>query len=153
MPSHHESRQLPFAQRQLFELVADVEKYPAFLEWFVAARVRQRVGNWLEVDQVVRFKGVRARFTTHAVLDPPRRIDIICHDPPFKRFDQRWTFVSIGDNRTIVEYGGALELRSLVLQHAMQLLFDEPQIAKLTMDAFVRRAHQLYGTPAGPPIS
>lgn len=148
MPSHHERRPLPYTPQQLFDLVADVEKYPEFLDWFVAAQIRHREGNLLEVDQVVRFKGLRARFTTYATLDAPRQIDIRCHDPPFRKFDQRWTFLPAASTGTIVDYESTLELRSSLLQHAMQALFDEDDMAKTTVDAFARRAQQIYGKPA-----
>jgi len=152
MPSHRERRQLPYSARQLFDLVADVEKYPEFIEWFVAVRILRREGNVLEVEQIVRFKGLRARFTTRAVLDAPRRIEIASREPPFKRFDQLWTFSPAPKGGTIVEYASTLELRSSLLQHAMQALFDERQVAVATIDALARRARQIYGTtPHDPP--
>ncbi len=148
MPSHRERRELPYSQTQLFDLVADVEKYPEFIAWFVAVRIRHRDGNRLEVDQVVRFKALRARFTTQATLDPPHGIAITCSDAPFKNFDQRWAFAPGSGGGTLVDYESTLELRSSVLQHAMLALFDETQIAKATIDAFARRAQQIYGTRA-----
>ena len=152
MPSHRERRRLPYSARRLFDLVADVERYPEFIEWFVAVRILRREGNVLEVDQVVRFKGLRARFATRAVLDAPRRIEISSREPPFKRFDQLWTFSSAPKGGTIVEYESTLELRSSLLQHAMQALFDERQVAEETVDAIARRAQQIYGTaPHDPP--
>ncbi len=152
MPSHRERRLLPYSARRLFDLVADVEKYPEFIEWFAAVRIRRREGNVLDVDQVVRFKGFRARFATRAVLDAPRRIAITCQEPPFKRFDQLWTFSPAPKGGTIVEYASTLELRSSLLQHAMQALFDERQVAEETVDAIARRAQQIYGAaPHDPP--
>lgn len=148
MPSHTESRHLPYPAQQLFELVADVEKYPEFLEWFVAARISRRDGNLLEVDQVVRFNRLRERFTTQAQLDAPRRIHITSKDPSFKRFDQLWTFSPMPDGGTIVVYVSTLELSSSVLEHVMQALLDEGRIAKATIDAFAHRARQIYGAPA-----
>lgn len=140
---------LPYTPRELFDLVADVEKYPEFIDWFVAVQIRHREGNRLDVDQVVRFKGLRQRFTTHATLDAPRRLDIVCHDPPFQRFDQHWAFRPAATAGTIIDYESTLELRSSLLQHAMQALFDEAEVAKATVDAFARRAQQIYGKPTG----
>jgi len=152
MPSHSERRQLPYTARQLFDLVADVEKYPEFIEWFVAVRIRRREGQMLDVDQVVRFKGLRARFATRAVLDAPQRIEVTSQDPSFKRFDQLWTFSPAPEAGTVVEFVSTLELHSTVLQHVMQALFDDRQMAEATIDAFERRAQQVYGTaPHHPP--
>ena len=150
MPSHRERRHLSYTAPQLFELVADVERYPEFIEWFVAVRVRRREGNILEVDQVVRFKGLRARFATRAVLDRPRRIEITSDEAPFKRFEQLWTFAPSPETGAIVEYASTLELRSSLAQHAMQAFFDERRVAEATIDAFARRAQLIYG-PAPPP--
>lgn len=148
MPSHREQRELPYTQEQVFDLVADVEKYPEFLAWFVAVRVLHRTGNRADVEQIVRFKALDARFTTHAVFERPKRIVIDCRDPPFKSFEQRWTFTAKGADRTALEYESTLELRSSLLRHVMAALFDEPQIARTTVDAFERRARQLYGSHA-----
>ena len=147
MPSHHERRRLPYAQQQLFDLVADVEKYPEFIPWFVAVRVRQRDATMWEVDQIVRFNGMRARFTTHAVLQPPERILIDTADPPFRNFSQRWSFAP-AQAGTTVDYESRMELRSTLLQHAMQALFGERQVARETVDCFAARAQQLYGPAA-----
>jgi coenzyme Q-binding protein COQ10 len=147
MPKHIERRHLPYTARQVFDLVADVEKYPDFIEWFVAARIRHRNGNVLEVHQVVRFAGLRRAFTTQAILDPPRRIVITTSDPPFRSFDQRWTFTPATDGGTTVEYETTVEMRSGFLQRLMRLVFDERQIAEATVNAFRRRADQIYGRP------
>ncbi|MDE2166671.1 MAG: type II toxin-antitoxin system RatA family toxin [Alphaproteobacteria bacterium] len=145
MASYFESRRLAFTPRQLFDVVADIERYPEFLEWFVAVRIRRRDGNVLEVDQVVAFKGLRTQFATRAVFDPPRGIDVTSRDPQFKRFHQHWTFVPAGAGHTIVEYSSALEPRSRIVRHAMRLLFDQPHFARVMVDAFLRRAETLYG--------
>lgn len=150
MPRHHERRELPYTAEQLFELIADIEKYPEFLEWFVAARIRQHDGNVLAVDQIVRFKGLRTRFSTRAMLDRPRRIAITTEDSPFKRFDQTWTFTPAPRGGTTVDYESELVLRSALMQRAMAAVFDEKQFAKTTVDAFVHRAQQIYGTALTP---
>jgi len=144
MPSHRERRELPYSQEQVFDLVADIVKYPEFIDWFVAVRILRRAGNVLDVEQIVRFKGIRSRFVTRAVLDRPMTIAIASTDPPFKRFEQRWSFAPAGRERTIVDYDSTLELRSPLLEHAMRAFFDEPEIARITVDRFERRAHQLY---------
>jgi len=148
--SHHiERRHLAYTTEQLFDLVADVERYPDFLQWFVAARVRHRNGNVLDVDQVVRFAGLTARFATRAVLDRPRRIAIAASDPPppFRLLDQCWTFTPASDGSTTVRYEISVELRSTLLQRLIRPLLDERQIAEATVNAFRRRAEQIYGPP------
>ena len=61
MPTHAEHRLLPYSQEQLFNLVADVERYPEFLPWCLGARVRERQGNVITADLLIGFKMVRER--------------------------------------------------------------------------------------------
>ena len=149
MPHHIERRHLAYTAEQLFDLVADVERYPEFLQWFVAARIRHRDGHALDVDQTVRFAGFTAELATRAVLDRPRRIAIAASDPPppLRRLDQCWTFTPASDGRTTVQYEVSVELRSSLLQRLMRPLLDERQMAEATINAFTRRAEQIYGPP------
>src|SRR3546814_14628246 len=73
MPTHAERRFLPYTQEQLFALVAEVERYPEFLPWCIAARIRSRQDNVVVADLVIGFKMVRERFTSRVTLDPPQR--------------------------------------------------------------------------------
>src|SRR5579863_2818337 len=75
MPTHAEQRTLPYTQEQLFDLVADVERYPEFLPWCLGARIREKQGNTITADLLIGFKMVRERFTSRVVLDHPRVID------------------------------------------------------------------------------
>jgi coenzyme Q-binding protein COQ10 len=150
MPSYGQRRHLCYAARQLFDLVADVEKYPEFLEWFVATRILRRNGNVLDVEQTMRFAGFRTRLVTRAVLDEPRAIAITTRDPRFKGFDQRWSFTPAPDGGTTVDYQSTVELRSRLLQHLVGAVFDERKIAEATVNAFERRARQICGPPLQP---
>src|SRR3546814_13259112 len=64
MPTHAEQRVLPYRPDQVFDLVADIERYPEFLPWCVAARVRSRQENEVVADLVIGFKMIRERFTS-----------------------------------------------------------------------------------------
>src|SRR3546814_17633978 len=76
MPTHAERRFLPYTQEQLFALVAEVERYPEFLPWCIAARIRSRQDNVVVADLVIGFKLVRDRLTSRVQLDPPQRLDV-----------------------------------------------------------------------------
>jgi ribosome-associated toxin RatA of RatAB toxin-antitoxin module len=76
MSSHREQRHLPFTPPQLFDLVADVDRYPEFLPWIVAAHVRRREGDVVWVNMVVGTNGLHRSFATKAVLVRPKRIEI-----------------------------------------------------------------------------
>lgn len=145
MFKHTERRRLPYTPRQLFDLVADIEKYPQFVDWFVSARIRRRAANACDTDVVVRYGRLRVAFTTHTVFAPPRRIVVTTSDFPFRRFDHDWTFTPDGPAGTLVGYEVVVDLRFGVLGGLMNLLADQRQIAAATIGMFERRARQLYG--------
>ena len=81
MPTHHETRRLPYTARQMYDLVADVPRYPEFLPWNSAARIRSRTpvegGEVMEADLVISFKVFRERFGSRVTLLPAqKRIEI-----------------------------------------------------------------------------
>jgi coenzyme Q-binding protein COQ10 len=128
----------------LFDLVADVERYPEFMSWLVDSRIRHRQDNTVVVAMTVAFGPVRKRFTTTGVLHRPHRIDITSDDPMFDHFVQRWTFESAAGDSTIIGYHVDLKFRSRMLQTLMAAAFSNEAAA--TISAFKRRADQVYGT-------
>jgi ribosome-associated toxin RatA of RatAB toxin-antitoxin module len=93
MPTHAEKRELPYRPEQLFDLVADIERYPEFLPWCVGARVRSREGDLVVADLVIGFKVVRERFTSRVKLDRPNlRIDVAYTEGPFRYLNNHWIF-------------------------------------------------------------
>ena len=97
MTTHSETRRLPYAPEQMFALVADVAKYPEFLPWCAAARIRSQrpegAAEVMEADLVISFKVFRERFGSRVTLWPEeRRIDTEYLDGPFKYLKSRWTF-------------------------------------------------------------
>jgi|SRR5271169_3324166 len=137
---------LGYTATQLFDLVADVEKFPAFLPWVVAAKIIRRRNRTIWTDMTMGTSFLRKQFTTVALLDRPHGIDISCHDPMFERFEQRWKFEPVTDGGTNVEYQLDFRLRSRVLQTLIGPSFGERTIVMVR--AFERRAEELYGAPA-----
>jgi len=145
MSAYAERQHLPYAAPQLFDLVANVERYPQFMPWVIEARVRHRKDRTIAVEMTVGVGPLRKRFSTVATLDRPHRIDITSRDSMFDRFEQRWTFEPAPEGGTNVEYHVVFEFRSLMLQALMGASF--PDQASATMSAFKRRARWLYGGP------
>jgi coenzyme Q-binding protein COQ10 len=139
---------LPYSPQQVFDLVADIESYPKFLRHVAAARIRRRNGNALWVDQIVRFAMMRLKFSTHAVLDPPRRIHVVCNDSLFGTFDETWTFASRSSGGTRLQCHATYAFRSGLLQAALNAALSD--ILGTTVTAFESRAKQLYDAPAEP---
>ena len=91
MPTHAEVRHLPYRADQMFDLVADVGRYPEFLPWCQATRIRERRDDLLIADMVIGFKIFRERFTSRVALDwEAKRIDVAYTDGPFKYLKNHW---------------------------------------------------------------
>ncbi|MGH7062888.1 MAG: type II toxin-antitoxin system RatA family toxin, partial [Stellaceae bacterium] len=93
MPTHAEQRVLPYTPEELFALVADIERYPEFLPWCVAARVKERQADLIVADLIIGFRMFRERFTSRVVLDPPGRIDVTYAEGPFRYLNNHWKFL------------------------------------------------------------
>ena len=144
MPTHTEQRLLPYTPEQLYALVADIERYPEFLPWCVAARVRERRPDFVSADLVIGFKLFRERFTSNVKLDPPGRIDVTYAEGPFRYLNNHWNFERVPGGCRI-DFFVDFEFKSRLLQKAIELLFGEA--VRRMVGAFEARAHQLYGKP------
>ncbi|MDO8606430.1 MAG: type II toxin-antitoxin system RatA family toxin [Phaeospirillum sp.] len=143
MPTHAEQRILPYSQEQLFALVADVERYPEFLPWCVASRIRRREGDVFFADLVIGFKMVRERFTSKVSLTRPDRVDVTYTEGPFHHLDNHWIFRPLPEGGTEIDFYVDFEFRSKLLQKLIGALFNEA--VKMMVSAFEKRARQLYG--------
>jgi coenzyme Q-binding protein COQ10 len=144
MPTHAEERVLPYTPEQLFALVADVERYPEFLPWCVAARIRERRPELIVADLVIGFRMFRERFTSRVALDPPRRIDVAYTEGPFRYLNNHWIFEPVpGGSR--IDFFVDFEFKSRLLQRVIEVLFGEA--VRRMVAAFEHRAEQLYGKP------
>ncbi len=143
MPTHAERRRLPYSPQQLFDLVADVERYPEFLPWCVGARVRERKPGLVVADLLIGYRMVRERFTSRIVLDRPGRIDVSYSEGPFRYLDNHWLFEPEADGGCTLDFFVDFEFRSRMLQKIIELLFNEA--VRRMVSAFEGRARRLYG--------
>lgn len=150
MPTHAEKRVLPHTPDQLFQLVADVERYPEFLPWCVAVRVRKRKmappaeggGELLVADMAIGFKVFRERFTSRVLCKRPDRIDVAYTDGPFRYLNNHWVFTPVEGGKCEIDFYVDFEFRSAILQKAIGLVFTEA-VQKM-VNAFEDRARALY---------
>jgi coenzyme Q-binding protein COQ10 len=143
MPTHAEQRLVPYTPEQMFDLVAHVERYPEFLPWCVASRIRSREGDTVVADLVIGFKMIRERYTSKIVLDRPRRIDVTYLEGPLKHLTNHWVFVPHQSGGTMVDFFVDFEFRSKLLQTLIGTLFHEA--LRRLVQAFETRAQKLYG--------
>lgn len=153
MPTFRTTRQVPHSAGQMFDLVADVERYPEFLPLCEGLRVRRRAqsGDGVETlvaEMSVGYKAIHETFTTRVTLDRPRlRILVEYVDGPFRYLENRWTFKA-SDSGSTVEFFITYEFKSFALGMLMGAMFDRA-FRKFT-DAFEERADILYGREAKP---
>jgi len=142
VPIHAEQRVLPYTPTQLFDMIADIERYPDFLPWCRAIRIRKREGNEILADMVIGFKVFRERFTSRVTLNPEQnRIDVAYAEGPFKYLDNHWVFKDHPEGCEIDFYVD-FEFRSRLMQRAVELLFVEA--VRRMVGAFEARANSLY---------
>lgn len=142
MPKHSETRILPYTPEQMFDLVADIERYPEFLPWCLGARIKQRQSDMVVADLIIGFKMVREKFTSRVVLDRPGEIQVDYIEGPLRYLHNYWGFREHPEG-VAVDYAIDFEFRSKVLQSLIGSLFH--QAYKRMVQAFEARAHALYG--------
>ena len=147
MPTHAEKRVLPYPPQQLYALVADIERYPDFLPWGLAARIRRREAKQVVADLVIGFRMIRERFTSKVALDPERqRIDVTYSDGPFRYLNNHWRFAP-HEGGCEIDFYVDFEFRSRLLRKLMEPLFNEA--VRRMVAAFEARAKDLYGEAGG----
>ncbi len=143
MPTHAEKRVLPYRPEQMFDLVADVQQYPQFLPWCLAARIRRRERDAITADLVIGFKMIREKFTSRVEMSRPERIDVAYIEGPLRYLNNHWSFRPHPDGCE-VDFYVDFEFRSKVLQKMIGALFNEA--FRRMVAAFEARAEELYGT-------
>lgn len=151
---HAERRLVGHAPMQLFDLVADVARYPEFLPWCHAARVRQRDGNVEIAELAIGFGPFHEKFVSRVELASDHangpRIATTGIEGPFRRLVSCWSFQS-DPHGTMIDFELEFDFRSILLQQTVRLLFAEAVRRMVT--AFELRANQLYGKPIALPAT
>ena len=144
MPTHAERRVIAYTPEQLFDLVADVERYPDFLPWCVGARIRSRTPKELHADLTIGFGPFRESFTSRVDLDRPNTAHVRYERGPFRYMNNKWTF-NPHPKGCAVDFFVEFEFRSRLLQAAIGVVFNEA--VRLMVSAFLKRAKEVYGPP------
>ena len=141
MHTHTVERDLDYSPEALFDIVADVERYPEFVPWWVAAKVRRQDSSSYTTEQVIRVSALRQRFTSTTTLDRPRAITVQSHEKPFKQMEIRWTFDPLGPQSCRVRLSTLFLIRSSVVSKMLGLVSGEA--VHMLIEAFEQRAHHL----------
>lgn len=150
---HSERRVVTYPPRRLFELVADVGRYPEFLPWCHAARIRRRESPTVEIAELaIGFGPFHEKFVSRVVLAPDDpggpKIETTGIEGPFRLLKSRWVFQPHAEG-TLIDFELEFDFRSMLLQKTVQLLFGEA--VKRMVSAFEARAVQLYGRSSARP--
>ncbi|NPU12829.1 type II toxin-antitoxin system RatA family toxin [Bradyrhizobium sp. 83002] len=152
MPRFSNKRRVPHTADQMFDLVADVERYPEFVPLCQRLVVRQRTQRpdgteMIVADMTVSFKLVRETFTSRVTLDRAgRKILVEYVNGPFSSLENRWSFEPSGEGACDVSFFIAYEFKSRMLSMLMGSMFDTV-FARMSA-AFEKRADAIYGRKA-----
>jgi ribosome-associated toxin RatA of RatAB toxin-antitoxin module len=131
---------------RIHALVEDIEAYPRFLPWCLGARVsRGPEGTRATLD--VGMRGLRQSFTTLNASRPGESIEMRLIEGPFRRFAALWRFEPLSPAACRIDFSLEYEFASRALGKLLQPLFD--RIADTMVDAFSRRADEVYGPDKG----
>jgi coenzyme Q-binding protein COQ10 len=151
MPHFSTRRRVRHAAADMFELVADVEKYPQFVPLCAGMKVKSRTEKEggitvMVAEMTVAYKLIRQTFTSRATLDKPERTILVEYlDGPFSRMQNRWAFKAISANSCEVEFFIDYEFKSRTLAMLMGAMFDTA--FRKFAAAFEKRADEVYGQP------
>lgn len=146
MRSHSESHWLAYTPEQMFDLVADVPRYPEFLPWCISTRVLERPAETEMVAEMeIGFKMIRERYTSRITLNRPSELVVESLDGLFKELHTSWRFIAASQGGTNVEFEIRFAFRSFLLQTMIGAVFNEA--ARMMVRSFEKRAKFLYGSP------
>ena len=128
---------------ELYALVEDIEAYPLFLPWCLAAEVHERSAGRTQATLTVGLKGIRQAFTTLNENRPGEAIDMRLVAGPFRRFLASWRFTPLSAGASRIDFTMEYEFSSRLLARLLEPLFD--RIADSMVDAFARRADAVHG--------
>ena len=143
MPKHAETKVLPYTPEQMFDLVADVPRYPEFLPWVSAVRVRSDSPEEMVADLIVGFKGLRETFSSRVRKDRPASIHVDYLDGPLKHLSNDWHFRPAPEGCE-VDFAVDFAFRSRMFEMLAGQMFGAA-IMRMT-GAFEARAAALYGS-------
>jgi ribosome-associated toxin RatA of RatAB toxin-antitoxin module len=131
----------------MFVLVTDVARYPEFLPWCASGQVIEHTDSGMVAQVGMSLAGVRQSFTTRNTHLTDRSVHMALMDGPFSKLEGTWRFTPLGDDSLRackVEFDLSYGFSSMTLAALVGPVFD--RIAGSLVDAFVKRADEVYGT-------
>lgn len=132
-----------YSAERMYALVDAVERYPEFLPWCGGTQVEHRNGEVTRASILIDYRGVRQSFKTENRTEPPTQIVIRLVSGPFRALDGTWCFRPLAEQACRIDFRLHYEFSNRVLERLVGPVFH--YIASSFVDAFLKRAEQLYG--------
>jgi coenzyme Q-binding protein COQ10 len=143
MPTHSETRIVPYSAEQLFDLVMDIEKYPEFLPWCLGARVNTKSKNDLDADVLIGYKMFREKFSSRVHFTRPKEIEVEYLKGPMRHLHNKWVFKDLKEGQCKVDFYVDFTLTSKLLENFVEQFFQKALVKMI--NAFELRAVDIYG--------
>lgn len=143
MASINKSALVPYSAQTMFDLVNDIEAYPGFLPWCGGTELLSVDGDTIRASIEIAHGSLRKSFTTVNRVQRGKMIEMRLESGPFKHLEGFWRFDELNESASKVRLDLDFEFSNRLVGMAMGPIFN--QIANSLVDAFVKRAEQLYG--------
>jgi ribosome-associated toxin RatA of RatAB toxin-antitoxin module len=134
---------VPYSRAQMFDLVADVAKYPEFMPWCGGASVQAQNEQGMQASITISIAGIRQTFSTRNEHDYPSLITFHLVDGPFSALTGKWEFLELAEDACKVVYTMEYAFSSRALEMVVGPVFN--RIASSFIDSFTQRAQVCYG--------
>lgn len=135
---------VPFTAEAMFSLVNDIESYPDFLPWCTATELRSRDDCEVVATLTVGYRSLHTTFTTRNLFQAPEWMTMHLREGPFSSLEGRWEFEQLGNDGCEVTLRMEFDFSSSVKDMLFGAVFET--ICNEMIDAFIKRAHELYGS-------
>ena len=132
-----------YSAKRMFDLVERVEDYPKFLPWCGGTEVRRQDDGGMVATVQIEYRGLKQNFTTENSHQPPQLISMKLKEGPFSHLDGSWRFIPLNDSACKIEFRLHYLFSSKMLEKLVSPVFG--YIANSFVDAFVKRAEEIYG--------
>jgi len=139
----HKTALVPYTVRDMFTLVNNITDYPKFLPWCKAVTVVSRTETNIVATIAMGSAGLEKSFTTKNFIKEHELIEMHLVEGPFSRLEGRWRFQALGEEGCKISLHLEFEVSNKLLKLSLEPVFVK--IANTLVDAFVKRAHELYG--------
>lgn len=135
---------VPYSIEQMYTLINDVAEYKNFLPWCVESIIHEKSEDKMHATLTFSAKGIQKSFSTINTLQPNRCIEIQLAQGPFKQLQGFFRFENRDNRQTAVIFNLSYELSNPIISIMYGSLFHH--VSSNLMDAFVNRAHTIYGS-------